>query len=209
MGLVRESIDGGAASDEVAAAVHTALGVLREAGAQVGDATLPLFANGGLIANALADVEAAHVHRHWIRERAADYDFATRRRLLASSLIPATAYVKLTRFRALMRRDVMAALERFDVLVLPTQPEAAPKIATETGLTSKEAVMRQFFGSRSHRSPFNLAGTPAMAVPCGFTEGGLPISMQVAGRPFDENTVFRVGYAYQQRTDWHERRPPV
>ena len=209
MGLVRESIDGGAASDEVAAAVHAALGVLREAGASVGDATLPLFANGGLIANALADVEAAHVHRHWIRERAADYDFATRRRLLASSLIPATAYVKLTRFRALMRRDVMAALERFDVLVLPTQPEAAPKIATETGLTSKEAVMRQFFGSRSHRSPFNLAGTPAMAVPCGFTEGGLPISMQVAGRPFDENTVFRVGYAYQQRTDWHERRPPV
>ncbi|MCI0778624.1 MAG: hypothetical protein J4N32_01285, partial [Chloroflexi bacterium] len=67
----------------------------------------------------------------------------------------------------------------------------------------------QFFGSRSHRSPFNLAGTPAMAVPCGFTEGGLPISMQIAGRPFDENTLFRVGYAYQQRTDWHERRPPV
>lgn len=209
VGLVRESIDGGAASDEVAAAVHAALGVLREAGASVGDATLPLFASGGLIANALADVEAAHVHRRWIRERAADYDFATRRRLLASSLIPAAAYVKLTRFRALMRRDVMAALERFDVLVLPTQPEAAPKIATETGLTSKEAVMRQFFGSRSHRSPFNLAGTPAMAVPCGFTEGGLPISMQVAGRPFDENTVFRVGYAYQQRTDWHERRPPL
>ncbi len=209
VGLVREAIDGGAAGDEVAAGVHGALGVLREAGASVGDATLPLFEWGGLISNALADSEAAHVHRRWIRERPQDYDFATRRRLLASSLIPATAYVKLTRLRTLMRRDVMAALDRFDVLVLPTQPEAAPKIATETGLTSKEAVMRQFFGSRSHRSPFNLAGVPAMAVPCGFTEGGLPISMQIAGRPFDENTVFRVGYAYQQRTGWHERRPPL
>ena len=209
IGLVRESVDDGRASDEVAAAVHQAIRVLAEAGATVGDASLPLFEKGGLIANALADSEAAHVHRRWLRERSADYDFATRRRLLAASLITAPAYVKLTRFRMLMRRDVMAALDRFDVLVLPTQPEPAPKIATETGLTSKDAVMRQFFGSRSHRSPFNLAGVPAMAVPCGFTEAGLPISMQIAGRPFAENTVFGVGHAYQQRTDWHERRPPV
>ena len=100
-------------------------------------------------------------------------------------------------------------LETFDVLATPAQPGGAPPIPTETGLTSKEAVMAQFFGARSHRSPFNLSGVPAMAVPCGFTEGGLPLSAQLAARPFAENALFRVGSAYQSRTDWHERRPPL
>ena len=209
VGLVRESIDGGMASDEVAAAVHEAIRVLEEAGATVVDASLPLFEHGGLISNGLADAEAAHTHRGWLRERPEAYDFASRRRLMASSLISATAYVKLSRFRMLMRRDVMSALDRVDLLVTPAQAETAPKIATATGLTSKEAVIRQFFGLRAHRGPFNLSGVPAMAMPCGFSSEGLPISMQVIGRPFEENAVFRLGHAYQQRTDWHERRPPL
>ena len=209
VGIVRESIDGGMASAEAAAAIDAAIGVLEGAGAAAADASLPLFERGGLIANTLSDVEAAHTHRAWLRERPEDYDFATRRRLMAASLIPAVAQAKLTRFRALMRRDVMRALERFDVLVTPAQAGGAPPIATETGLTSKEAVMSQFFGIRSHRSPFNLSGVPAMAVPCGFTDAGLPLSIQLAGRPFAENTLFAVGHAYQERTAWHERRPPL
>jgi aspartyl-tRNA(Asn)/glutamyl-tRNA(Gln) amidotransferase subunit A len=209
VGVVRESIDNGMSGDDATNAVNAAMHVLEEAGATVIDVSLPLFEKGGLISNALSDTEAAHTHRHWLRERPQDYDFATRRRLLASSLIPGAAYVKLTRFRMLMRRDVMAALGRADVLVTPAQADPAPKIATETGFTSKEAVMRQFFGLRAHRGPFNLSGVPAMSVPAGFTEAGLPLSMQVVGRPFEENTVFQVGHAYQQRTDWHERRPPL
>ena len=176
---------------------------------EVGDASLPLFEKGGLIANTLSDVEAAHTHRKWLRERPQDYDFATRRRLMAASLIPGTAYTKLARFRALMRRDVMGQLASYDVIVTPAQAAGAPPIATETGLTSKQAVMSQFFGLRSHRSPFNLSGVPAMALPIGFTTAGLPLSLQIAGRPFAENTLFAVGCAYQQRTDWHERRPPL
>ena len=209
VGLVRESIDNGMATDDVAAGVRATLDVLREAGANVADASLPLFEHGGLISNGLADAEAAHVHRRWLRERPQEYDFASRRRLMASSLISAMAYVKLSRLRMLMRRDVVAALDKADVLITPAQAEGAPKIGTVTGLTSKEAVMRQFFALRAHRGPFNLAGVPAMAVPCGFTSDGLPVSMQVIGRPFEENTVFQVGHAYQQRTDWHERRPPL
>lgn len=209
IGVVRESVDDGMASLEAADALDAAMTVLADAGASVGDASLPLFERGGLIANTLSDVEAAHAHRKWIRERPADYDFATRRRLMAASLVPGAVYAKLLRFRALMRRHVMRELETFDVLATPAQPGGAPPIPTETGLTSKEAVMAQFFGARSHRSPFNLSGVPAMAVPCGFTEGGLPLSAQLAARPFAENALFRVGSAYQRRTDWHERRPPL
>lgn len=209
IGVVRESVENGMAGPEAADALDAAMAVLTDAGASVGGASLPLFERGGLIANTLSDVEAAHTHRKWLRERPADYDFATRRRLMAASLVPGAVYAKLLRFRALMRRHVMRELERFDVLATPAQPGGAPPIPTETGLTSKEAVMAQFFGIRSHRSPFNLSGVPAMAVPCGFTKGGLPLSVQLAARPFAENTLFRVGSAYQRRTDWHERRPPL
>jgi aspartyl-tRNA(Asn)/glutamyl-tRNA(Gln) amidotransferase subunit A len=209
VGLVRESIDNGMASDAVAASVREAMAQLEAAGATVVDASLPLFEHGGLISNGLSDAEAAHTHRTWLRERPQDYDFASRRRLMAASLMSATTYVKLLKLRMLVRRDVMAALDRVDVLVTPAQAETAPKIATATGLTSKEAVIRQFFGLRAHRGPFNLSGVPAMAVPCGFSADGLPFSMQLVGRPFEENMLFQVGHAYQQRTDWHERRPPL
>jgi aspartyl-tRNA(Asn)/glutamyl-tRNA(Gln) amidotransferase subunit A len=95
------------------------------------------------------------------------------------------------------------------VLVTPTQAEVAPPIQTSTGLTSKDAVMRQFFGSRAHRGAFSLAGVPALSVPTGFSKGGLPLSMQIIGRPYDENLLFQMGYAYQQRTHWHEARPSL
>ena len=207
VGLVRESVEGGASTDEVTAGLRAALDVLVEAGATVEEVSLPLFPHGGLICGGLSDAEAAHVHRHRLRERPQDFDFASRRRLLGGSLITGAQYVKLSRLRALMRRDIMSLLSTHDVLVTPTQAEVAPKIQTATGLTSKEAVLRQFFGARAHRGTFSLAGVPGLSVPTGFSQEGLPLSMQVVGRPLAENTLFRVGHAYQERTDWHTRRP--
>src|SRR5690606_34629732 len=104
-----------------------------------------------------------------LREQPELFDFASRRRLLGGSLISATQYVKLSRLRMLMRRDIMSLLETCDVLVTPTQAEVAPKIQTATGLTSKDAVLRQFFGARAHRGTFSLAGVPGMSVPVGFS----------------------------------------
>jgi aspartyl-tRNA(Asn)/glutamyl-tRNA(Gln) amidotransferase subunit A len=63
--------------------------------------------------------------------------------------------------------------------------------------------------ARSNMAPFNMAGLPALALPCGFAPSGLPISLQLAGRPFDEATVLRAGHAYEQATEWHRRRPPI
>jgi aspartyl-tRNA(Asn)/glutamyl-tRNA(Gln) amidotransferase subunit A len=206
---VRESVEDGACTEEVASGLRAALDVLREAGATVGEVSLPLFPHGGLICGGLSDAEAAYVHRHRLRERPEDFDFASRRRLLNGSLISGAAYVKLSRLRMLMHRDITALLREADVLVTPTQAEVAPKIATATGLTSKEAVTRQFFGARAHRGTFSLAGTPGLSVPTGFSAEGLPLSMQIVGRPLAENTVFRVGHAYQARTEWHTRRPAL
>ena len=64
-------------------------------------------------------------------------------------------------------------------------------------------------GRRTYTSPFNVAGVPALSINCGFTSDGLPVGLQLVGRPFDEPTVLRAAYAYEQTTEWHTRRPPV
>jgi Asp-tRNA(Asn)/Glu-tRNA(Gln) amidotransferase A subunit family amidase len=94
-----------------------------------------------------------------------------------------------------------AALTRVDVLATPTTPGPAPSFKT--------VLDPDFPFARSNMAPFNMSGLPALALPCGFSEAGLPLSLQIAGRPFDEATVLRVGHAYEQATDWHRRRPPV
>ena len=209
VGIIRESLENPLTEPEVRAAVEKALGVLEKAGAAVSEVSLPLVTDAGVISASIGDSDGAFVHRHWLRSRAEDYDEVTRRRLLAASLIPAQLYQKAQRLRVLMRRQVLAALERVDVLLSPTQPMVAQKIETTSGLNSKEDVLRRFAGPRGATTPFNLAAVPAMSVPCGFTAEGLPIGLQLAGRPLDEATVFQVGYAYQERTSWHTHRPSV
>lgn len=209
IGVIREAIGEGMVDSEVQQRCEDAVAVMREAGAEVVEASIPLFPQGGLLSNGVADADAAYVHRERLAAHAAEYDFATRRRLLAASLMPAHLYQKASRFRVIMRRQVMAALESVDVLVTPAQSQPAPPIATDTGLDSKDAVMRQFFGIRAHRGPFNLAAVPAMSIPCGFTDSGLPVGLQLVGRPFDESTLFQVGGVYQARTDWHTQRPSL
>jgi aspartyl-tRNA(Asn)/glutamyl-tRNA(Gln) amidotransferase subunit A len=98
-------------------------------------------------------------------------------------------------------------LEAVDVLVTATVPYAAPRIAREVqiGGADEDLLMRMI----RLTSPFNLTRVPVLSVPCGFTASGLPIGLQIAGRPFDEATVLRAGHAYEQATDWHRRRPPA
>ena len=94
--------------------------------------------------------------------------------------------------------------------VPPAASIPAPLIAREAEpVTSKEVAAKRFFGHRSHSAPASLAASPRVAVPCGFSSEGLPFGMQLAGRPFDEATVFRAAHAYEQATDWHTRRPPL
>jgi aspartyl-tRNA(Asn)/glutamyl-tRNA(Gln) amidotransferase subunit A len=209
IGLVQESIAGDACTEEVRTGLLTGLDVLRSAGAVVADVSLPMFPLGGMICGGLSDAEAAFVHRHRLRERPEAFDFASRRRLMYGSLISGPEHVKLSRLRSMVTHDIMRLLAQVDVLVTPTQAEVAPKLQTSTGLTSKEAVLRQFFGSRAHRGTFSLAGVPALSIPTGFSGDRLPLSMQIIGRPFAESTVLQVGYVYQQLTKWHEARPPL
>lgn len=193
---------------EVRNAVLEAAALLEKLGAEVEEISLPLLPLAGAVFMALADSEGAGLHQAWLRSRAADYDQGTRRRLLTASLLPSAVYHQAQRARALIRQQILEALRQVDLLLCPTSPRPAPLIADSAApITSKEEAARRFFTRRSYTTPFSLAGVPALSVPCGFTASGLPIGLQLAGRPFDEATLFRVGHAYEQETTWHLSRP--
>jgi aspartyl-tRNA(Asn)/glutamyl-tRNA(Gln) amidotransferase subunit A len=209
IGIIRELTLSEETQDEVRAAVLEAARRLQGLGATVDEISLPLVPLAGAIFMALADSDGAGLHQHWLRTRPLDYDQGTRRRLLTASLIPAAVYHQAARARALLRRQLDGALASHDLLLCPTAHQAAPPIAAgQAAITSHAQVAGRFFTRRSYVTPAALAGTPAIAVPCGFTAAGLPMSMQLIGRPFAEATVLRAAHAYERDTDW-SRRPRV
>ncbi len=210
VGVIRELTHGGESDPETRDAVVAATAVLAGLGAVVDDVSLPLVMRAGAAFMAVCDSEGAALHQRWLRTRAADYDEGTRRRLLAAGLLPAALVHRAQQARALIRAQIMDALATHDVLVAPTSHRPAPTIAAFTApITSKAEAAARFFTRRSFTTPAALAGTPALAVPCGFSAAGLPLSVQIIGRRYEDATVLRVGHAYEQATDWHRRRPPL
>ena len=207
--LPREMFDFEALDSEVKTAVERAVGVLIELGASSNEVSLPTSERSGAVFIASADVDCAAFHSKWLRTRPDDYDWNTRTRLESASLTPAVSYIKAQRARALIRREMLEALEHHDVIVLPTGPVPAPTIAASTGKPGGFYQGRLDLGRRRYTSPAPLAGLPALSVNCGFSEAGLPIGMQIVGKPFAEDLLFRVGHAYEQATEWHTRHPDL
>ncbi|MET0487280.1 MAG: amidase [Candidatus Rokuibacteriota bacterium] len=210
IGIIRELTHGAETDPEMHAAVTRAIDVLRDLGADAAEISLPLVPRAGAAFMAICDSEGAALHLHWLRSRPADYDEGTRRRLLAAGLLPAALVHKAQQARTLIRRQMLDALVKYDVLVAPTAHRPAPAIASFIApITSRAEAAARFFTRRSFTTPAALAGVPALAVPCGFSAAGLPLSLQIIGRRFDDATVLRVGHAYEQATDWHRRRPAI
>jgi aspartyl-tRNA(Asn)/glutamyl-tRNA(Gln) amidotransferase subunit A len=210
LGIVRELTEGADTHEEVRTAVQAAAARLAELGATVEAVSLPLLPLAGAVFMALADSEGAGLHARHLREQPGDYDAGTRRRLVAAALLPAGLYHQAQRARVLIRRQVLDALGPHDALLAPMAHTAAPPIAAgQAPITSKADVGPRFFTRRSYASPASLAGVPALSVPCGFTAAGLPIGLQVIGRPFDESTILTLAHSYERATDWHRRRPPL
>ena len=209
VGVINERTNTDEVLPEIRDAVLKAAGVLGELGAVVEEVSIPLIASTGAFSKALTDFDGATVHYDMLRSRAGDYDYNTRVRLMTAALTPAQSYFKSQKLREMLRRDILAALEKFDVLVLPTSPAPAPKIPDGPGIKDIEEARARMFGVRGFTGPFNCSSTPALSVCCGFTSDNLPIALEIAGRNFDEETIMRVAHAYEQATPWHNERPPI
>ena len=197
--------------DDVRAATEAVISELAEMGAEIIESSLPEFELTPETLFTVMMAEASTYHRQQLREKGDLYDPATRATLKMGELIPATHYVTGLRARELYRsamKDLFRS-ENLDALISPTLrlPTALltelhqPRKDMDIGETPMVSYIHHTFAA-------NLGGQPSLSAPCGFTREGLPIGYQLMGRPFDEATLFRIAYAYEQAHDWHTRQAP-
>lgn len=188
------------ADSAIAGAVDRALAVMQELGAEIVDIAIPELEHASTISGPIMLVEAARWHEKLLRDHGPEYHPATRRMLELGLLVPASGYLKAQQAREILRSAVRDAFERdgLNAIVAPSVPTATPRVE-EVDL---DPLVHQ-------QSPANLTGQPAVSVPCGFTDTGLPIAMQLIGRPFEDYAVLRMAHSYEVATEWHLTRPPM
>ena len=188
-------------------AIRAALDTLRRLGADVSEVPMPSIEGNISAQLTIESCEPSTYHQQWLRTRPEDYGADVRALLEMGEMYLATHYLQAQRYRTVLRNDFLKAFDTVDVFVTPTLPFAATPCGATTVVIEGgreedmlSAIM-QFTGVPS------LTGLPALSLPVGFDPDGLPIGMQVIGRPFDEATLFRFGHAYQGATEWHRAKP--
>jgi aspartyl-tRNA(Asn)/glutamyl-tRNA(Gln) amidotransferase subunit A len=212
---------------EVERAVREAIKVLEGLGAVTADISLPHTEYGVAVYYILASSEASsnlarydgikygyrapewsNLRDMYMRTRDEGFGAEVKRRIMLGTYALSAGYYdayykKSQQVRTLLLQDFEAAFRQVDVVVAPTAPTPAFKIGEKT-----EDPLQMYL-SDIFTVPVNLAGIPGISLPCGFSSAGLPIGLQIIGRPFDEETILRVAYAFEQQTDYHRRKPPL
>lgn len=185
IGVLGDDGSGGPlATDEVLAAWRLGLRKLEQAGATLVELDMPRLRTMWTLGGALLAQEALAYHLPTLRTRLSDYGDFMRLRILAAFAYEPGAFVRAQQLRGVFRHEVNAIFDTVDLLSTPTMPDAAPLL----GVPSPTVFTL----------PFNLLGWPALTVPAGKTSSGLPLGLQLVGRPWDEATVLRAGLALEQ-----------
>ena len=213
IGVVKELMDTNTMGTDpvVIAAINAALEVFAGLGAEIQEISLPLTKHTGAVVRTITHTERVSLHPEWLRERPQEFHHNTRVAFMAANLIPAQVYYKAQKLRAVVRDQVLNAFKEVDLLIQPTSSGPAGLMDLEPGVRSLEQAKKALVEG-GFRGLYSLSGAPALSIPCGFTsERGtdLPLAMQIAGRHFEEATVLRAAYAYEQATTWHNRHPSI
>jgi aspartyl-tRNA(Asn)/glutamyl-tRNA(Gln) amidotransferase subunit A len=183
------------------AVVETALKTLQALGARVVEVTVPSLPYAGAAQPVIMLSEAFAYHARKLRSKPEEFGDMVRARFRMGGLFTSGEYVQAQRVRNVIKRDFAKALQHVDLIASPTMSNPAPAFQGIDVMTT--ARVPSFTG------PYNVTGMPAISVPCGFTPKGLPVGLQLAGKPFDEPTVLRAAYTFQQHVRLFEKRPPV
>lgn len=186
--------------DEGRAAIDAALGVMRDLGAELREVRLSPLQDYGACGWIILFAESWAVHQNMMRKRFLDYGRMMRNRVVLGAFLSSADYIEALRLRGQLAREMDEAMRDVDVLVSAVTPEDAPRLEEKTSYESFQRPLMM---------PFNVTGQPAMAVRCGLSRRGLPLGLQIAGKPFEEGTVLRVGHAYELATPWRSMRPPL
>lgn len=181
------------------ATFNQALKVLEGLGARIVDIDGKPFSLARKANQTILTCEAYAYHEKTYQETPMKFGSSVRRRMLEGAFLSAADYLTAQRARAVLNEQIRANFAQVDVFAVPGA--ARPPEAFDN-MDPNEQNMRPSF-----TNPFNLTGLPAISVPCGFTDGHLPVGIQFVAPAFEETTCFQVGYAYEQATEWHTRRP--
>jgi aspartyl-tRNA(Asn)/glutamyl-tRNA(Gln) amidotransferase subunit A len=186
------------ASDDARRAMDAALDVLRRLGATLEDVRVRPLGQYYDVKIIIAETEIFSVHQPNLIARPGDFGADFRSRAVPSVLFTASDYVQATRENRRMMVEMEPLYERFDAFVTAGMGEA-PRLADYRSVS--------FWQKPSLLTAWNVTGQPVLALPNGFGRNGLPLGMQIVGRPFEESTILKVGHAYERATEWHRRRP--
>ena len=189
------------AEPAMAQALEDALVVLSDLGADISEIeTAPLgeFATCNRI---ILLSEAYAIHRNWLQARPEDYSESFLERILPGAFLSANDYVDALRLRRKLTASFNRTISGLDGVIAVSAMDAA------FAIDDAEEIALKY--PRQARTPFNLTGNPALALPTGFNDDGMPLAMQIVGKQFDEATIYRIAADYEVATEWHLRRPPI
>src|SRR3954449_6634959 len=182
-------------------AIEAAAQKFAELGCSVRDVTLSPLGDWASCGVLMMLAEAYTIHEHNLRQRFTDYGEIFRDRMVLAGLITAADYIQALRRRRELVAELDQAMSDLDLVMTAAAPSEAPRIEE----VSKFAIMER----PSLTMPFNVTGSPAMSVCCGYTEAGLPLPFQIVGKRFEDATVLCTAHAYEQATPWRGRRPEL
>ena len=188
-------------SDGTQRGINAALATFRDLGAELREVQLSPLQDWAACGSLISITERAAAYEEWSRTRLGDFSERMRSRLMLGAFVSGVDYVQAVRRRRELRAELQAAMAGLDVVLTATQPAEAAKI---------DAVPKwDLFEKPGFMMPFNVAGYPAISVCAGFGAGGLPVAIQLVGKPFQEPTVFRVADAFEKATPFRGQRPAL
>lgn len=197
---VGEYIEG--AEPEVVQAVREAARVFQSMGGTVTEANMDWMREAALANKTMTQSDGAAVHRDRLKEHPEMFGEDIRRRLEDGANTTSTEYILARRTQVEVRKRCETFFESYDILLTPTTPIAAPTVEGHDAVEQAGRLTR-------FTAPFNLTGLPALSIPCGFTNEGLPVGLQIISRAWADSKVLNAGYAFEQATDWHRQLPEL
>jgi Asp-tRNA(Asn)/Glu-tRNA(Gln) amidotransferase A subunit family amidase len=189
------------ASDATRAGIDAAMDFYAKEGAEVRDIALSPAADYHAVGYLIMITEAFTLHGPWMRKHFMDYGELFRDRISLAATVSGPDMIQATRRRRMLCSEMAAAMENLDIIVSASQPGEAARIDSVPKWANMEKP--------SFTMPFNVTGFPAISICTGFGEGGLPVAMQLAGKPFTEPTLLRAAHAYEIAMPWRARRPAM
>lgn len=185
---------------EILEAVRQTVRVFESLGCSVHEVDVSWLQDAALANKIMTQSDGAAVHRDRLRENPEMFGEDIRRRLEDGAKTTSTDYILARRTQAEIRKRFEHFFEEYDFLVTPTTPIAAPTVEGHDAVEQAARLTR-------FTAPFNLAGLPALSLPCGFTKTRLPVGLQIVSRAWGEFKLLNLGHAFEQTTEWHRKRP--